>query len=265
MSFQLFKILNIIGTIKGITYYRLNGKYVKRKSSPPSREKIMFDPRFTTVKANVTEFAAANMLAKSIYTGLQENLKIFKDSYFTSRLTGSCRKIIQMGRGTKGQREANVFNLPDALIGFQLHKKQIFNQIYWANKSVLVNNDRSNITINIKKSSPQHLSKCPKSATHFMLTAVISTVSTHTWIPKIKKYQTAYPAANALGKTIQTPALLCKLEHQNISLELNMPTTKPIPPNVAITVWLGIQYGKEIDNIFTPFVAGKAMECIAIV
>ncbi|MCZ4318642.1 hypothetical protein O4H26_06545 [Aequorivita viscosa] len=261
----MFKILNIIGTIKGITYYRLNGEYVKRKSSPPSRDKILFDPRFTTVKANVTEFAAANMLAKSIYTGLQENVKIFKDSYFTSRLTGCCRKIIQKGRGTKGQREANVFNLPDALIGFQLHKKQIFNQIYWANKSILPNNARSNITVNIKNSSPIDLRNCPKSATHFVLTAVISSVSVHTWNRKIKKYQTTYPAANALGDTVQTPPLLCRKEHQDLNLELNMPTKKSIPSNVAITVWLGIQYGKKIDNIFTSFVSGKAMECIAIV
>jgi hypothetical protein len=181
MSFQLFRILKIIGTIKSITYYRLNGEYVKRKSSPPTRDQILYDPRFSTVKANVQEFAGGTMLSKAIYTGLGENHKIFRDSYFTSRLTGRCRKIIQKGRGAKGQREANVFNFTEALIGLQLHKKQIFNQIYWAKKSILVNSDRSTITINIKNSSDLNLGKYPKSATHFMLTAVISTVSAHTW------------------------------------------------------------------------------------
>ena len=242
----------------------LNGEYIQRKASPPTRDQIFNDPRFFSVKANVTEFAGANILSKAIYTGLQGNLKTFKDSYFTSRLTGCCRKIIQKGRGINGQREGDVFNSPEALIGFQLHKKQIFNQIYTAKIAVLVNSDRSLITLKIKNSSHLHLNKHPKSATHFKLTAALSLVSAIKCNPKTIKYQPVHPLLNALGNTVQTPPLECKMEHTEISLQLNTPTTKPLPSNVAITVWLGIHFGKISNNTFTPFITAKAMECIAV-
>lgn len=261
MSKRWFSILGITGTLFGITHYILNGKPVSRKANPPDKDKIFGDPRFASVKANCLEFGGASVLSKAICKGLGENVKDFKDSYFTSRLTGVCRIIIQKGRGKKGSREANVLNLPQALIGFQLHKKQIFNQIYTLNPTVTINKTRNKITVNIANSGIANLNYYPKSATHFKLTAAISTVSPHKWHPKIDKYQPTQKKTNALGKTIHSPILLCNMEHPEINLELKTP---PIPSKVAITIWLGIQFGKEKNNLFTPLLTSKSMECIGV-
>lgn len=256
-------LIKIIGTINGVSHYVSNGKPQSRKSSPPSKDQIYNDPRFASVRANNKEFGGGSRLSKAICTGLQANVKTFKDSRFTSRLTGICRKIIQKGSGIPGQREANLFNHPHALIGFQLQKTQIFNQIYTAKPTVATNNNRSIITVNIGKSSQTNLNKYPKSVTHFQLTAAITTVSAHTWHTEAQKYQPEHPESNALGTSVQTMPLLCKMEHQNIILQINTPIT-PINANVAITVWLGINFGSEENNQFTPLQTPKAMECIAI-
>lgn len=202
-------------------------------------------------------------MSKAICTGLKENIKTFKDSYFTSRLTGVCRIIIQKGRGKKGSREADLFNQPETLIGLQLHKKQIFNQIYTANPTISFNRARNNIFIKIADSGIIHLNKYPKSATHFKLTAVISTVSPHKWHSKTQKYQPVFKTANALGETIYSPIVLCEMEHPEIIL--NLKTPRRIPSKVAISLWLGIEFGKEKDNLFTPFVTAKAMQCIGVI
>ena len=258
-------IIKIQGTVYGICHYTLNGVRIIRKSSAPTKDQIKNDPRFRVVKANTQEFGGASILSKAICKGLEHNVKTFKDSYFTSRLSGLCRKIIQKGSGRLGQREANLFNQTEALKGFQLHKGYVFNQIYTAKPTVAINSKRTNITIKIAKSALNNLNQYPKSATHFQLTAAISTVSTHNWHPETQKYQPEFPETNALGTTVTTTSLLCKIEHQNIILQLTNPITTTIPANVAITVWLGITFGQVDNEGFIPFQTAKAMECIAIV
>ena len=258
-------IIKIEGTLNGICHYPLNGVRITRRSSAPTKDQINNDPRFAAVKANTQEFGGASIFSKAICTGLQHNLKTFKDSYFTSRLSGLCRKIIQKGSGNLGQREANLFNQPAALEGFQLHRKYVFNQIYTTKPTVVINSTHTNITIKIAKSSLNNLNQHPKSATHFQLTAAISTVSSHNWHPESKKYQPDYPEANALGTSVATNPLLCKEEHKNIILQLTNPIATTVPANVAITVWLGITFGQENNQGFALFQTAKAMECIAIV
>ena len=102
----------------------------------------------------------------------------------------------------------------------------------------------------------------PKSATHFRLTAAISVVSAHKWHSGTQKYQPTNKAYNAIGATIHSSMLLCKIDHPEINLELIAP--KKIHKKVAISVWLGIQFGKEENNFNKPFLNTKAMECIAI-
>src|SRR5690606_10011995 len=126
---KIKSIIKIVGTIKGMTYYFLNGEYIVRRSNPPTKDQIYNDPRFATVKANAIEFGGASIFSKAIRNGLGENERMFKDIRFASRLSGACRKIIQKGRGKLGEREASLYNMPEALIGFQLQKKQVFNRI----------------------------------------------------------------------------------------------------------------------------------------
>ena len=256
--------IKLKGTLNGVCYYQLNGQYIQRKANGPSKERIYNDPTFTAVKANLQEFGAASKLSKAICQGLQQNVATFKDSYMTSRLTGCCRSIIKKGSGIPGQREANLFKEPSLLIGFQLNKAKVFNQIYTAKPVITSNTDRTNITMSILKSNKYNLKQAPKTTTHFRLTAAISTVSNYKWSKSAQAYQPEHPKQNALGTTIQSVPLLCKIEHENISLELQSPIHNNLSQNIAMTVWLGIQYGNLVQNKFKPFKTAQAMECIAI-
>ncbi|MEH6762987.1 MAG: hypothetical protein V7655_00685 [Aequorivita antarctica] len=272
-------VIKIIGTINGVSHYIAKGKPQTRKSSPPTKDQIYNDPRFASVRANNKEFGGASIISKAICTGLQANVKTFKDRRFTSRLTGICRKIIQKGGGSPGQREANLFNDPEALLGFQLHKNKIFSKIFTATPTIAVNDPQNTITVTIAKSTPNNLKQYPKTATHFSLTAAISTVSTHNWHQESQKYQPQHPEQNGLGTTVHTTPLLCKIEHQNIILQLPTPIkndshltsnysrlrSQDSRPKTAITIWLGISFGKEENIEFRPFQTAKAMECIGVV
>ena len=186
-------ILKLVGTLNGKCFYQLNGQYIVRKAAGPSRERINNDPAFVNVKCNNQEFAAASQLSKAIRRGLADKANQFKYNHMASRLTGCCRKIIQKGSGQFGEREANLFNNPSDLIGFQLNKDLAFHQLYNSKLNVTANTHRRIITIECSQSTTNQHYKIPKKATHYQLTAAISCVSKLQWQPNEKAYRTAHP------------------------------------------------------------------------
>ena len=258
-------IFKFKGTLQGRCYYQLNGEYVVRKAVGPSRERINTDPAFVNVKTNNQEFTAATQLSKAIRRGLGATGKAFQDTYMASRLTGRCRKVIQKGSGALGEREVNLFNNPNAIIGFPLKKDLPFQQIYTAKAVVNSNTNRSIITINIPKSEQYNHNQIPENATHFQLTAALSTVSNSTWQSYKNEYITEDSNNNALGAVVQSQPLLCKIDHHNISLQLQHPNTNNTPTNVAHTIWLGITYIKQQHNALERLKTAQAMACIAVI
>lgn len=257
-------ILRFKGTLNGKCYYKLNGIDLVRKAAGPSIERITNDPAFANVKSNTQEFGGASKLSFAIRQGLANNAKLFKDTYMASRLTGCCRKIIQKGSGPLGQREANLHNNPTALIGFQLNKHLSFPQLYSIKPNITVNSTRNIITIAIAESTYKNLKKVPKTATHFQLTAVLSTVSNLLWQSSENNYIAQLPIQNGLGTTKQSQPLLCKIKHKNLDFQIYTPITN-IPTNLAITVWLGITYFKKENNNYQVCLTDQAMQCIAVV
>ena len=258
-------ILKLVGTLNGKCYYQLNGQYIMRKAVGPSRERINNDPAFINVKYNNQEFAAASQLSKAIRQGLADKANQFKYNYMASRLTGCCRKIIQKGSGQFGERDANLFNKPSELIGFQLNKDVAFHQLYNSKIKVTTNTERTVITIKCPKSIANQNLRIPRKATHYQLTAAISCVSQLQWQPLIRAYKTTHPEQNTLGGKVQSQPLALHTTHNNIHLQWRTPTPSNIASDVAITVWLGIAYLKQQNQSFQTYKSPQAMQCIAII
>ena len=255
-------IIKIKGTIQGLCYYKLNGKDIIRKASGPSKERINSDPAFVNVKANNQEFRAAVLIAKSIIRGLGPMAKKFRDTYMQSRLTGICCKIIQNGDGRLGQREANLCNKPNELIGFQLNKSQSFSKIYTAQIQITYNKQQNDITIIIPKSRESNLNIRPKNASHFILTLAVSIVSTYQWKEIVESYHPLQPDQNALGVIMQSQPLLVNAEHQNMIMKVPVPIKKT--SKIAFTVWMGIDFGQELKGKYIEIETVRAMEHMAI-
>ena len=274
---KIKSIIQIVGTIKGITYYFLNGDYVSRKSSPPTKDQIYNDPRFATVKANTQEFGVASRMSKAIRNGLGENENLFKDNRLSSRLTAVCHRILQQGRGEKGQRLGHLSNMPEALKGFQLQKDQHFNKTFPAEIMTTTDDKQRLITISIPKVNLLPKEGFSSSTTHFRLIASVSTVSSHKWHRRSRKYKPTLPKVNGLGAMAVTPPLVYNKEYQNINLVVENPInpsrfqfpifkffSSSVSRHTAITVWIGITFGSMDGTTYNLQKGPRAMECIAV-
>ena len=255
-------IIKLKGTLDKLCYYQLNGKNIVRRASGPSKERINTDPAFAAVKANNQEFAGAVMLSKSIQKALASVANKFRDSFMHSRLTGTCRKIIQKGNGELGQREVNIKRNPEALLHFNLNKGVTLNQLYTSEVEVSLDEITNKIALNIPISLPANLKKKPKGATHFKLIWVIGMVSPFEWDEKQKNYVALHPNFNGLEKVIPYQPLLTHENHENIRLEIDKPTKMPL--EITMIIWLGISYLEEVNNTLIELETPKAMQCIHV-
>lgn len=254
-------IIKIKGTLNGLCYYKLNGVDIIRKATGPSKNRIQNDPAFVKVKGNNQEFAAAVYLSKAIVMGLGSLAKTFKDSYMQSRLTGVCLNIIKKEAGMKGQRDANLLNNPESLIGFPLHKEKLLNKVITAIPQVTTNTERNKVTITLHKDGYKNLSQLQKKG-NIIFTVAVCLVSPFQWNKTQQMYQPKCPDQNGLGFKSESKVNVFNLKSQEIQLHVAANT---IPDNhVSVTVWLGLSLVETTQKKQDEAQLPHSMQCIAV-
>ena len=79
----------IQGTIKGYTYYKLNGKYYIRKKSTLSRKKVLTSPEFHLTRIYANQFREASEIASLLYKEIDEgkkNMNLFRSLVSRAKL-----------------------------------------------------------------------------------------------------------------------------------------------------------------------------------
>lgn len=88
------------GTVDGICYYRMNGKYYARRKSTLSRKRVRRDPAFARTRRNAALLGQASRVAAGVYRLLprvQKKLDLYR------AMTGKAMEMLK-----KGADEAEV-------------------------------------------------------------------------------------------------------------------------------------------------------------
>ncbi|WP_425075410.1 hypothetical protein [Psychroserpens sp. S379A] len=265
MAKPKFTITDLLGNNTKFITYTLNGKTIIRRSSAPTKERINSDPAYRKVKMNNQEFAAASLLSKAIRNqNTKDSFKTFQDTYMAVRLTGLCRKVIQLGNGQLGWREACLATNGALLQQFPLNKQRPLSYTLRTAYQIQITPNRETITFQTQIDRTQ-IYKQPKTATHLQLTLVLATVSKHTFNHKSKTYQPEHPNQNALGThTISQPIPIRKTP-QTVDLQIQVPTEQPLHTTTAIVLALGINFITIENNTPYPLKLANAMDIIKIV
>jgi len=263
MAEQEKNIISINGSLAGLTFYKLNGKSVVRRTYGPSKQTINNNPAYKKTKNNNSEFAGATYISKTIRKGLGKTGKQFQDTYMASRLTGVCRTIIANGKGEHGKKTGNLLANPKLLVGFPLIKNRPINQRCIAKHALITKANRNSITLSFSNIAPTDHIQTPKKASHFNITLAIAITAPYTYHTNSKKYQPETTVNNGYGNTVSSHLMAINQSHQSISLSLK--TTKTILHKTeAISVWLGYSYFQKsnLESLLLP--NSQAMQCIAV-
>lgn len=109
----ILKNAEMRGKLEDFVIYQLNGETIIRRIGQVSKERYKSGLSFTRMRQNQSEFALAVQLAKPLYSiSCRKKLKLF-GPYFSGRLNGAFRKVIQKGVGEPGKRSFDVSHLCD--------------------------------------------------------------------------------------------------------------------------------------------------------
>lgn len=266
------------GTIDGITYYTLNGKWVCRKSAPPSKERIKTDPRYKAVRKNNKEFGGASSYAKAIRMGLLPYVHEFKDYSFNSRLTSRCLQLVKAGRGVKGERSLNACNAPETLVGLELNEhNKLSDRLRFQPK---LDPDAVSVLVDFSGLKKEHIT-APEHATHFELLMIRYNLMPFIFDQKQQQYTSELDLDALEVLRMPTPPLAINDIPQPIEFNLSfysryqytwayikdsnpMFSMKTVAKKTAHTVWLGIRFGQEHNGVLEAFPSHNAMQCLAI-
>jgi len=82
------------GTVDGICYYRMNGKYYARRKSTLSRKRVRRDPAFARTRRNAALLGQASRIAAGVYRLLprvQKKLDLYR------AMTGQAMELLKKG------------------------------------------------------------------------------------------------------------------------------------------------------------------------
>lgn len=256
-------IIKFKGTLNGLCYYTLNGKDIIRKASGPSKERINSDPAFINVKRNNQEFGGASTISKAIRQSIAQSSNQFKDTFIASRLTGICRKIISMGNGILGQREANITINSKPLIKFQLNQSNPFSQLFTEEISVTTTPNRNQVNIQFSQITKSSFKNTPLGATHYTLTAINTIISNYYFNIDGNKYLPNNPLNNTKNTITTTIKHKINQSLPNLKITIQSPINNP-NQDEALIIWLGIQYYQKTNQEYNLLNQSKSMQCIAV-
>lgn len=166
---KITSMLQIEGTIGGITFYKTkNGYFAKRKTSI-SRTRLMKDPAYAGTRVNMALFTRAAHAAKLFRTAFRPLLQRAADNRITARLMGSMRSAINSDT-THERGEGTVQNgNPQLLEGFECNDNAHLANTLLAPITASIARKSGVMVVDIPAFDPAMAMRVPAAATHFRL------------------------------------------------------------------------------------------------
>lgn len=91
-------MIRMKGTVAGVCFFKLNGKYYARKKSSLSSKRVKKDPSFHETMKYAGLFAKASVIGSTVYQLLQKEKRGRK---VYQQLTGKAMKLLKEGLSEK--------------------------------------------------------------------------------------------------------------------------------------------------------------------
>jgi len=239
--------------------YTINGKTITRRSSAPTRHRVKNDPAFKGFKLNGNEHGGGATLAKSLRPdAIVPTLKQFTDSYMVGRQNAICRKLIMLGKGTLGNREASLPLNGKVLQDFPLFRGRPLSFVFNGPTKVYCNPEKTQVTLETTVGEGYHAMN-KTNAPWVSVTMAIATVSNHHWNPAMNKYTPLNPDQNAWGSAIESPLMPVNEPPQTLTLSLPIECSLPLDSTTAVVVYVGTRYHIQEGFATIPILTGSAM------
>lgn len=201
-------IVEIQGTVKGVTFYRTKDGMLARAKGGISKKRMKTDPAFQRTRENGVEFGHNAKMGKLLRNSAISLLQLAKDSRVSSRLSQSMSQIKNLDLvSDRGQRQVSIgiqtVNGQKVLKGFDFNNKATMGAVF---KGELDLDPVTGVVVLPNLNPTFHLT-VPAGTTHVSLSMAVSKVDF-----ELAEYKTRYsnkeniPVTAAMSTYTLTPS-----------------------------------------------------------
>lgn len=258
-------IIQVKGTIGGLTFYERNGQGLLRTPGGVSKERIQNDPNFVRVRENLKEFSGAAKAGKGLRVGLAPVIETMADSNIASRLLKYFRTMINRAPGVRGNRPVQVVANKEVLAGFELDEAIQFSSIFHAPYNMTANADRNAIQVDVPAFAAQIYITSPSPATHFRLIVGSLALSEYVYNSDTDKYESTDPDNNTLHDFEASDYFPVKGDiPADLSLNAALPGSPAILATTGLIGCLGVEFYQEVSGAKYLLATSNAMQLVNV-
>ena len=254
------------GTLDGLTFYQKDGVNVVKTKSSVSKKRIMTDSAYRRTRENMREFGGAARAGKAFREAFGGIVKTMGDTYMGSRMNGIMKRINRNGAGFRGQRDFEVVNYGEMLLGFEFDKAVPLNSQFFAPSDLPeINPARNEVKWTVPDFNTDSFITIPQGATHFKLVLAAGFVSDYAYSGLEEGYEPVSAEVNGRGGvSFSADIPLAGMVGSDTTLIVDLSGYAIIPATSALFGAKGIIFYQEINGDRYELAQGNAMK-VAVV
>ena len=241
--------LPFTGSLGNCSVYKMRGvdKLIIRSKGGPDKNKIKTDPVFETLRYNNAEFSGCGKAASTIRMALY-GLWHLADYNFSGSLTAIAKEIQKMDmEHNTGSRSIIISKHKDMLIGFNLNREHIFDQVVKHSPACSISRDTLSASVHFPAIFPKINISSPWNLGYYRF------VTTMGIVPDMAKIDGAYvPVHNNLVFNQARDVSEWYETGQKAALRethLSFDASTIIDQSATIMVSVGIEFGKMVKGM----------------
>ncbi len=255
-------IIQFDGKMGGISFYKMDGKYLAKQGKGPDRDTIYREEKYARLRENMQEFGGASTIGKTLRTALRPFLPLMRDPTITGRLTGILKTVISFGEGKRGERDFSLSRYGKIITGFEFSKNYAFDTFCRVGSlPIKISSDHNIVERVYPKFDARIGIASPKGSTHFQLFHISVLMSDFIYIPEKECYVPVEPEFNG-KKVYDFSEVYGKNEKlsDDIHLSVDFKTGAAMPSCVAIISLSGILFYQEVNGAYYEFSEGNSLK-----
>jgi hypothetical protein len=257
--------IKLEGTLDGLTFYNKDGQNLVKTKNQVSKNRIMNDPAYRRTRENMQEFGGAAKCSKAFRESFSGISRLVGDTYLSARLTGRIRGIVPNGAGLRGERNINLVDNLESLIGFNFNVSKPFDTQFNApSVGPDITAPKDKVSWSIADFNTDTYVRAPEGATHFKLALAAGYVSNYEWDATLKSYEPVEDHPNAVGVVEYSNAIaLGGMVGSATSFNIDLAAFAPVPVTTALFAGTAIVFYQMVNGDLYELAQGHSMKIAA--
>lgn len=256
-----------VGTVDGVTIYKMGDHYYSRKKSSYGKDEIMAEPSREEHRQNMKGFGYSSIVGREIREHWREMGARGMDATVSGRLTAQIYGVQRLGKGEKGFQPIEFTQHGYLLEGFPLTKdrnpsQHLSHTPAWSHKAAQ-GEDEASITLHFHPDTQVNLTQVPEGATYYALLLHATSLPDYHWNARSQAFEPRNAQGAVTSAFVESPCIPLPHPPANAMIDtLTVRLPEETPEGHCTLITWGIEYFTEVNGEIEPIYTSQSARSI---